>query len=174
MRGIDPAPHRGAFGPAQAVTAKKRPPRHHRASRLIYLLRPSWHPRIEADVLVPADLALLSGRKVGIIDPPVNLCWQPGTLDFANDADLRRFYSSAIRSASTADEFAAWIDARALARLWPRVALPSSVRRAWETVHPALRGDSTRVNARLQIQDTVLAAIADIGFALAGGSALLD
>jgi hypothetical protein len=30
------------------------------------------------------------------------------------------------------------------------------------------------VNARLQIQDTVLEAIADLGFALAGGSALLD
>jgi hypothetical protein len=30
------------------------------------------------------------------------------------------------------------------------------------------------VNARLQVQDTVLEAIADLGFALAGGSALLD
>ena len=146
----------------------------HHPSRLIHQLRPSWHPRIEPDVFVPADLTLLTGKITGILDPPVNLYWQPGQLDFGTDADLRKFYSSAIRSMATAEEFAQWIDANALTRLWPQIALPATVRKAWETLHPRLRDKDTAVNARLQIQDTVLEAIADHGFALAGGSALLD
>jgi len=141
---------------------------------LVYRLRPVWKHRIESDVYVPAHLALLTGTTSGQLDPPVNLFWQPGTLDFSLDADLRRFYSSALPSIATATEFATWIDANALRRLWPHIALPATVRRAWETIHPQLRGDPTPVNARLQIQDITLAAIADLGFALAGGSALLD
>lgn len=142
-------------------------------TRLIYRLRPSWRPRIEPDVFVPADLMLLTGKTSGILDPPVNLYWQPGELDFGTDADLRKFYSSAISSLTTAEEFAQWIDAGALTRLWPQIALPSNVRKAWETIHPRLRHEDTVVNARLQMQDTVLEAIADAGFEFAGGSTLL-
>lgn len=142
-------------------------------TRLIYRLRPSWRPRIEPDVFVPADLTLLTGKTSGILDPPVNLYWQPGELDFGTDADLRKFYSSAISSLTTAEEFAQWIDAGALTRLWPQIALPSNVRKAWETIHPPLRTEDTAVNVRLQMQDTVLEAIADLGFELAGGSTLL-
>lgn len=143
-------------------------------TRLIYRLRPSWRPRIEPDVFVPADLKLLTGKTSGILDPPVHLYWQPGELDFGTDADLRKFYSSAISSMTTAEEFAQWIHAGALTLLWPQIALPSNVRKAWETLHPRLRNEGTAVNARLQMQDTVLEAIADAGFELAGGSTLLD
>ncbi len=152
----------------ESEAAQNKPSRH------IYRLRPSWHPRIEPDVFVPADLALLTGTTSGTLDPPVNLYWQPGELDFGTDRDLRKFYSSAIRSLATPEEFAQWIDADALTRLWPQIALPSTVRKAWETMHPQLRNEDTAANARLHIQDTVREAIADLGFALAGRSALLD
>lgn len=143
-------------------------------SRLIYRLCPSWRPRYRPDVFVPADLELLEGPNTGVIDPPVNLFWQPGKLDFGQPEDLERFYSSALRRICDADGFATWINARALIELWPRLAIPSHVRAAWETIHPRLRNKDAAVNARLQIQDTISTVIADQGFALARGSALLD
>lgn len=143
-------------------------------SRLIYQLRPSWRPRFEPDVFVPADLNLLSGPSSGTIDPPVNLYWQPGELDFSDPGDLRRFYASALTKASTADQLSTWINRRALTDNWASIALPSRVRAAWETIHPQLRDREVNVNPRLRIQDEVLTAIADLGFALAGGSALID
>lgn len=123
---------------------------------------------------MPADLGLLTGPTAGVFDPPVNLFWQPGELDFASTADLIRFYSSAIWHIHAADTFATWINGGALIDLWPHLAIPSRVRSAWETLHPQLRDMENDVNVRLQIQDTVLTAIADLGFALSGGSALLD
>ncbi|MFZ2237974.1 MAG: helix-turn-helix domain-containing protein [Gordonia amarae] len=143
-------------------------------SKTIYRLRPSWRPRFEPDVFVPADLALLDGPVSGRHDPPVNLYWQPGELDFSDARDVRLFYSSALTKADTAEQFATWVNARALKENWSAIALPSRVRAAWETLHPQLRGGSSPVNPRLRIQDEVLKAIAAQGFALAGGSALID
>lgn len=145
-----------------------------RRTASVYRLRPAWRLRVEPDVFVPASLYPLGGKTGGIVDPPVYLYWQPGTLDFGADADLRRFYASALPAIATAEDFATWINASALRRLWPRLALPRVVRVAWETIHPELRDESDIVNARLKVQDAILAAIADVGFALAGGSALLD
>ncbi|MGI6797988.1 hypothetical protein [Gordonia sihwensis] len=142
--------------------------------RTVYRLRPSWIPRFEPDVFVPADLDLLRGPVSGVVDPPTNLYWQPGDIDFADLANLRRFYSSAIRRISDPDLFGEWINRRALVKLWPQLDIPATVRRAWETIHPELKSKENAVGAREQIQDAVLAVIADHGFALAGGSALLD
>lgn len=154
--------------PAAAAPARGGPP------PVIYQLRPSWRPRFEPDVFVPADLGLLTGPLHGSFDPPVNLYWQPGSLDFSDPGDLRLFYASALTRAGTAEQFATWINARAVIANWPAIALPSRVRAAWETIHPMLRDQETAVNPRLRIQDHVLSAIADEGFALAGGSALID
>ncbi|MCK0441042.1 hypothetical protein MUG78_16700 [Gordonia alkaliphila] len=140
----------------------------------VYRLRPSWRPRFAPDTFVPADLQTLTGPTTGHFDPPVELHWQPGLLDFADPADIRRFYSGALTKATRIDEFTTWINHHDLTRQWPALALPHRVRAAWETLHPHLRGDRRPVNARTLIQDAVLTAIADLGFALAGGSALID
>lgn len=140
----------------------------------VYRMRPSWTPRYQPDVYVPVDLSVLSGPTSGHRDPPVHLYWQPGSLDFANPADRELFYSSALTTASSCDDFTQWIDRDALAAAWHRLSLPTRVRRAWETLHPYLRDEATIVNDRIRIQDTILTAIAEFGFALADGSALID
>ncbi|MCV7256915.1 hypothetical protein H7J86_32545 [Mycobacterium hackensackense] len=140
----------------------------------IYRLRPSWTPRYQPDVYVPADLNMLTGPTSGHHDPPVHLYWQPGTLDFANPADRELFYSSALTTASSTHDFTQWINRDTLTAAWHHLSLPTRVRRAWETLHPNLRDEATTVNDRIRIQDTILAAIAEFGFALAGGSALID
>lgn len=140
----------------------------------VYRLRPSWHPRYQSDVYVPASLHCLDGPTSGHFDPPVQLYWQPGRLDFANRGDRELFYSSALPVLSAAAQFAQWINGSALASHWDRLALPSRVRGAWETIHPQLRSEGAEVNDRIRIQDTILTAIAAQGFALAGGSALID
>ncbi|GAA3145566.1 hypothetical protein GCM10020255_024610 [Rhodococcus baikonurensis] len=48
-------------------------------NHLVYRLQPSWRPRHQPDVYVPADLRTLTGPRQGSYDPPVNLYWQPGT-----------------------------------------------------------------------------------------------
>lgn len=138
------------------------------------ILRPSWRPRHTPDVVVPADLDQLAGPRSGIFDPPVQLYWQPGALDFSDPVVRRVFYASALTKAAHGSQLIRWVDAESLRDQWPRIALPSRVRAAWETLHPQLRGEDVRVNARLLVQDTILSAIADLGFALAGGSALID
>lgn len=119
---------------------------------------------------------MLNGPTGGSFDPPVNLYWQPGKLDFVDPADLELFYSSALTSASTPAQYAQWISQEALKAVWHRLSLPARVRNAWETLHPGLRNEDADVNDRIRIQDTVtvLTAIAEHGFALAGGSALID
>ena len=141
---------------------------------VVYRLRPSWHPRYQSDVYVPSDLRHLDGPTRGRFDPPVNLYWQPGELDFADRGDIELFYSSVLPVASTAEQFEQWVNGRVLASVWSRLSLPSRVRGAWETIHPHLRSEDAEVNDRIRIQDTILTAIAEQGFALAGGSALID
>jgi DNA-binding transcriptional ArsR family regulator len=140
----------------------------------VYRLRPSWTPRYQPDVYVPADLSMLTGPTSGHLDPPVHLYWQPGNLDFAKPADRELFYSSALTTAHSSHDFTQWINREALTAAWHHLSLPTRVRRAWETLHPHLRDEATIVNDRIRIQDTILAAIAEFGFALAGGSALID
>lgn len=140
----------------------------------VYRMRPSWTPRYQPDVHVPADLNMLTGPTSGHHDPPVHLYWQPGNLDFANPADRELFYSSALTTASSSHDFTQWINRDALTAAWHHLSLPTRVRRAWETLHPNLRDEATIVNDRIRIQDTILTAIAEFGFALAGGSALID
>lgn len=145
-----------------------------RASAVVYRMRPSWSPRYQPDVYVPADLDLLTGPSTGRYDPPVNLYWQPGQLDFADPGDVALFYSSALTAANSAEQFSHWINRERLLDVWKRLSLPARVRLAWETLHPTLRPEGDGVNDRIRIQDTILTAIAEYGFALAGGSALID
>lgn len=155
-------------------TNQRTTPQRSNTIRAVYRLRPTWHPRYQPDVYVPADLSMLDGPTTGRHDPPVNLYWQPGELDFAHHGDIELFYSSALTAASTAEHFIQWVNGPLLAAAWPQLSLPSRVRTAWETIHPALRSKDSHVNDRILIQDAILTAIAEQGFALAGGSALID
>jgi y4mF family transcriptional regulator len=139
----------------------------------IYRLRPEWRPRYQPDVYVPADMKLLTGPTSGSLKPPVNLYWQPGEIDFSDRAAIRAFYGSALTSANTPEHFA-WINSTELEAVWNQLSLPDRVRAAWETIHPELREENDQVNDRIRIQDTILTVIAAHGFALAGGSALID
>lgn len=139
-----------------------------------YRLRPSWRPRYQPDVYVAASLDMLDGPVDGLHDPPVNLYWQPGRLDFADTGDIRRFYSSALTSTSTPAQLSQWINRDALVSQWRHLSLPPRVRRAWETLHPALREGTDTVDDFASIQDAILSVIAEHGFALADGSALID
>lgn len=40
----------------------------------------------------------------------MHLYWQPGDLDFANPADRELFYSSALTTASSSEDFTQWIN----------------------------------------------------------------
>lgn len=151
--------------------AEPEPPYH---GGCVYRLRPKWIPHYQPDVYVPADLNALAGPTSGRYDPPVNMYWQPGELDFAEPGDVELFYSSALTTTTTATQFAQWVNKDALAAAWHRLSLPARVRCAWETIHPILRAEDVDVNDRILIQDAVLTAIAEHGFALAGGSALID
>ena len=97
-------------------------------TRAVYRLRPSWHPRYQPDVYVPSDLSMLHGPTTGRYDPPVNLYWQPGELNFAHHGDIELFYSSVLTAASTAEQFTQWVNGPLLAAAWPRLSLPSRVR----------------------------------------------
>ena len=142
-------------------------------NHLVYRLQPSWRPRHQPDVYVPADLRTLTGPRQGSYDPPVNLYWQPGDINFATTGDVELFYSSALTSASTAEQLTEWINRDALVARWKHLSLPSRVRNAWETIHPALRDKDSHASDRHRIQDTILITIAEHGFALAGGSTLI-
>lgn len=144
------------------------------SNQSIYRLRPPWTHRPETDVYVPAQLGALKGPASGRHDPPVHLYWQPGALDFSRRTDVELFYSSALAAATTGEQFAQWINHDVLIATWDRLSLPARVRAAWETIHPHLRSKDRQVSDRIRIQDIVLTAIADHGFALAGGSALID
>lgn len=156
------------------ITAAQEPTPGRPLQHGIYRMRPPWNPRYQPDVYVPADLDLLTGPTTGHHDPPVHLYWQPGELDFSNPADRELFYSSALTTATSTSDFTQWIHRDALITAWDHLSLPTRVRRAWETLHPILRNETATVNDRIRIQDTILAAIAEYGFALAGGSALID
>jgi hypothetical protein len=139
----------------------------------VYQLRPSWHPRYQADVYVPADLRALTGPTVGQYDPPVNLYWQPGVVDLTIPGDVDLFYSSAIVAGSYPSEINQWVNRDVLLSRWPGLSLPSRVRGAWESLHPNLRSKDSPLTDRSRIQDSVFNSITRSGSLLAGGSMLL-
>jgi hypothetical protein len=90
--------------------------------------------------LVAADLADLRGPTTGTVELPIWLFWYPDrTFDLDEPYVLQWVYQTVLREAARPEDLAAYLDGDTLVALWPGLALPKGVRRAWEDQHPALR-----------------------------------
>jgi hypothetical protein len=95
-------------------------------------------------VVVPADLTDLRGPDSGQVELPQRLFWSgPGrTFDIADADQVLEMYEAVFDAARSAADFAEYVNAELLTRLWPELALSPRVRRAWETAHPRLRPET--------------------------------
>jgi hypothetical protein len=91
--------------------------------------------------IVIDDLADLRGPTEGSVKLPLRLFWSlPDHRFDLDDPDMRRwYYQTVLREANRAEELTTYLDGDTLVTLWPDLALPRGVRRAWEEYHPALR-----------------------------------
>lgn len=91
--------------------------------------------------IVIDDLADLRGPTEGSVKLPLRLFWTlPDHRFDLDDPDMRRwYYQTVLREANRAEELTTYLDRDTLVALWPDLALPRGVRRAWEEYHPALR-----------------------------------
>lgn len=139
----------------------------------MYTLRPSWRPRYQPNIHVPTHLSQLTGDHAG--RPPRHLWWQPNNIDFADNDSIRMFYNEAVTHYMLPSDNC-WFDAALLQEQWRNLNIPHIIRHAWETIHPQLKRNTMGYNIDhwQEIQDTILQAIEDYNFALAGGSALRD
>jgi hypothetical protein len=96
-----------------------------------YALRP---------VVVAANLADLHGPTDGLVELPQRLFWSGCDRVFdLRDADqMMEMYEAVFDAARCEADIAEHVDGETLVRLWPGLALPPRVRRAWEAAHPEL------------------------------------
>jgi hypothetical protein len=94
--------------------------------------------------LVATDLGDLRGPTTGTVELPIWLFWHPDrTFDLGQPGMLRWVYQTVLREAARPEDLSAYLDGDTLVALWPELALPKGVRRAWEDQHPALRAAPT-------------------------------
>ncbi|GAA0450441.1 hypothetical protein Aca07nite_54570 [Actinoplanes capillaceus] len=92
-------------------------------------------------VVVAGTLGELRGPTSGLVELPLRLWWQPQrAFDLGVHTMLLWMYENVLREAIRVDELRSYLDGPTLARLWPELNLPRSVRAAWEARHPRLRG----------------------------------
>jgi hypothetical protein len=102
--------------------------------------RARYQARPGRDALVAADLADLRGPTTGTVELPLRLFWYPDrTFDLGEPGMLRWVYQTVLREAARPEDLSAYLDGDTLLTLWPDLALPKGVRRAWEDQHPVLR-----------------------------------
>lgn len=81
----------------------------------------------------------LRGADSGSIELPVSVYWQGGdpnpSFDVADDRQCAKAYG-ALLADGTRRQIAKLVNPRRLADLWPRLRLPSGVRRAWSERYP--------------------------------------
>jgi hypothetical protein len=96
-----------------------------------YALRP---------VIVAGSLSDLQGPADGLVELPQRLFWSGAERVFdLSDADrLLEMYEAVFDAARTEADLAEHLNGEILARVWPELALPPRIRRAWEEVHPEL------------------------------------
>jgi hypothetical protein len=102
--------------------------------------RARYRARPGRDALVVADLADLCGPTTGTVELPLRLFWYPDrTFDLGERGMLEWVYQTVLREAARPEDLATYLDGDTLVALWPDLALPKGVRRAWEDQHPVLR-----------------------------------
>jgi hypothetical protein len=111
------------------------------AVRTRYLARPGRR------VIVATDLASLHGPNQGRVELPLRLFWssQDRVFDLDKPHMRRWLYQTVLREASRAEDLTRYLDRDTLVGLWPVLHLPAGVRRAWEELHPVLRGTTAAV-----------------------------
>jgi len=102
--------------------------------------RARYQARPGRNAIVAADLADLRGPAGGTVELPLRLFWcADRTFDLDDPQMLRWMYQTVLREAIREDELACYLHGDTLVAVWPDLALPPGVRRAWEDRHPALR-----------------------------------
>ncbi len=96
--------------------------------------------------LVATDLAILCGPADGTVELPVRLFWSAPDrrFDLGDEDSLHWMYEIVLREASRPEDLTAYLNGEILARVWPAIWLPATVRRAWEEQHPQLRAATPR------------------------------
>src|SRR5260370_22880104 len=91
-------------------------------------------------VVVPASLADLHGPVDGLIELPQRLFWSAAEhmFDLSVADRLLEMYEAVFDAARTEADLTEYLNRETLARVWPELALPPRIRRAWETAHPQL------------------------------------
>ncbi|MGY0059766.1 hypothetical protein ACWY4P_25010 [Streptomyces sp. LZ34] len=98
--------------------------------------------------ILPESLAELDGPTTGSVTLPRHIDWGPHYIyDLADEADFRLMYERVIREAQTRDDLNAYLNATSLRQTWWDLFLPLSVKIAWETRFPGLRGPGTTAAA---------------------------
>lgn len=88
---------------------------------------------------LPDMLAELAGPAGGPVVLPRDLGWTGRThYDLDDPCDAAVFYERVLVDAVRADDVVRLLNTDRLRRLWPRLFLPSHVRRLWETRFPDL------------------------------------
>jgi hypothetical protein len=99
--------------------------------------RNPWRAR--RHVVTAPRLADLQGPTTGVVELPHRIFWQSDRhVDLDEPALLRWTYETVLREAVSVAELQRWLDGPTLARLWPDLHLPASVRQAWQQRHPDL------------------------------------
>jgi hypothetical protein len=102
--------------------------------------RPRYQARPGREALVAADLADLRGPTTGTVELPLWLFWcRDRTFDLGEPGMLRWVYQTVLREAARPEDLTVYLDGDTLVAVWPDLALPKGVRRAWEDQHPVLR-----------------------------------
>jgi hypothetical protein len=106
------------------------------AARTQYLARPGRR------AVVVTDLASLRGPVRGTVELPLRLFWSSPDRSFDLDRPFPRrwLYQTVLREASRPEDLTGYLDRDILIGLWPQLRVPAGVRRAWEELHPVLRG----------------------------------
>jgi hypothetical protein len=91
-------------------------------------------------VVVAGSLETLRGPVEGLIELPQRLFWSGAerVFDLSDPDRLLEMYEVVFDTARTETDLAEYINGETLARVWPDIALPPRVRRAWEAAHPDL------------------------------------
>jgi hypothetical protein len=117
------------------------------------------HPGRRA--IVVTDLANLRGAAGGIVELPPRLFWSSAdrTFDLVEPFMRRWFYQTVLREASRPEDLTRFLDRETLISIWPDLALPKGIRRAWQEYHPVLLSvtleDEANVAGRRQLRPTL-------------------
>jgi len=95
--------------------------------------------RYAKPVVLPQNLALLTGPTSGIVHLPHHLDWSGDpTYDLDRPGRIIDLYRTVIHEATSPDDLHVYLDETTVKRLWSYIWLSPANRRAWEEKFPQL------------------------------------